>query len=129
MILPRDFIRKGPARRDSNREAVLLLPAIRMCAKEIGVHEQDPVERDGVAILGRATGAQRPIAALSADQFDLAAGDDSSATQAAPPVIERVPFPELIESAQGVEFLGGIYGHELECDCRPEGPWLIAGKR
>jgi len=57
---------------------------------------------------------QWAAATLTTDQSYLAARDDSPALQATSLVIERMPMPELVESAQGVQLIGSVIRHIAE---------------
>ena len=70
------------------------------------VLRQGPIHWDGMATLGRTNDAHRPHASRATAHLDFISGNNLAATEAVTLVIQRIPFPELIESLQHLQFIG-----------------------
>ena len=59
-----------------------------------------------MATLGGAANAQLACASRAADDLDFIPGNNLAAPEAITFVIQRIPFSELIESLQHLQFIG-----------------------
>jgi hypothetical protein len=63
---------------------------------------QDPFERHCIAMFRWTNHAQRGLAGRTLNHLDFSPCDHLAANKAIPFLIERVPWPELIESSQDI---------------------------
>jgi len=67
------------------------------------VRGQDPIHRNGVTSLRRTTQSQRSISPCSIGYLNLPTINNFTANETEPLVIQRLPFPKLIEPPQNIQ--------------------------
>ena len=67
------------------------------------VRGQDPIHRNGVTSLRRTTQSQRSISPCSIGYLNLPTVNNFTANETEPLVIQRMPFPKLIEPPQNIQ--------------------------